>query len=72
MNSSSTKVIEELQGEVMGTKAQLERTRNDLRLAQRLIGQVSPAGVGGFESMIPVILRVGCGCFASFAVDETE
>ena len=44
INSSSTKVIEELQGEMLGAKAQLERTKNELRLAQRVIGQVSSRG----------------------------
>lgn len=41
VHTGSGRVIEELQTEVMGMKSGLERTKNDLRLSQRVIGQVS-------------------------------
>ena len=53
VGTSSGRVIEELQTEVMGVRAGLERTKNDLRLSQRVIGQVGPwSGVVSLLRMV--------------------
>lgn len=39
--TTSTRVIEELQSDVTVAKSQLERVREDLRLSQRLVGQLT-------------------------------